>query len=39
MEMEKNGLWLKQSQHLPWHWMSALSVQLQMTHLQQAIRI
>jgi hydroxymethylglutaryl-CoA reductase len=32
--MKRNGLWLKQSQHLPLHWMLALSVQLQMTHSQ-----
>jgi hydroxymethylglutaryl-CoA reductase len=24
MGVERNGLWLKQSQNLPWHWTSAL---------------
>jgi hypothetical protein len=35
MGVEGNGLWLKQSQNLPWHWTSALSVQLQMTHCRK----
>ena len=35
----KKSALAEQSQHLPWHWTSALSVKLQMTHLQQAIRI